>query len=146
MAAPTLTAAEALTDYGLTCSTLDISDAAEVIHADTGSTLAEHVDTRKVYIGNVRRAWAVVASRLAGETVNDSARSVTSENEKDYSYTESATLKSAQAMNFLAGTPNKLLRIVGRWSSFSEQGDVRASEYGSRGVPPTLDDNGTPFG
>jgi hypothetical protein len=145
MAAPTLTQAEALADYGLTCSTLDIADAAEVIHADTGFTLAEHVDTRTIYIGNVRRAWAVVASRVAEETSNDSGRSVTGETEKDYSYSESVTLKSAQTMNFLAGTPNKLLRIVGRWSSFSEQAALRASESGDRGIPPTLDDNGTPF-
>jgi hypothetical protein len=145
MAAPTLTAADALTDYGLSCSTLDITDAAEVIHADTGFTLAGHVDTRKIFVGNVRRAWAIVASRLAEQTTGDSGRAVTSETEKDYSYTESTALKSAMTMNLMAGTPDKLLRITARWSSFSEEGAIRAATSGGNGVPTTLDDNGTPF-
>lgn len=145
MPAPTLTAAEALTDYGLTCSTLDIADAAEVIHADTGFTLAEHVDTRTIYIGNVRRAWAIVASRVAAQTSNDAGRSVTSESEKDFSYSEATALKSAQTMNLLAGVPEQLLRIVARWSSFSEVGAHRAKKSGSDGIPATLDDYGIPF-
>jgi hypothetical protein len=145
MAAPTLTAAEALTDYGLTCSTLDIADAAEVIHSDTGFTLVEHVDTRAIYIGNVRRAWAIVASRMAAQTSGDGTRAVTAETEKDYSYSESERLKSAMTINLLAGIPNKLLRIVARWSSFSEEGAKRAATSGGNGVPATIDDNGTPF-
>jgi hypothetical protein len=146
MAAPTLTPYDALKDYGLACSEIDLADAAEVIHADTGFTLAEHVDTRAIFIGNVRRAWAIVASRMAEETAGDGTRAVTSESEKDYSYNESVTLKSAMTMNLLAGSPNRLLRIVARWSSFSEEGAKRAATSGGNGVPATIDDNGTPFG
>jgi hypothetical protein len=49
-------------------------------------------------------------------------------------------------MNLLAGSPNRLLRIVARWSSFSEEGAKRAATSGGNGVPATIDDNGTPFG
>ena len=146
MPAPTLTPAEALDDYALTVSQIDLDDAANVIHAVTASTLAEHVDVRNVSAGNVRRAWAIVASRIRADTEGDDTRTVTSESERDYSYSESADMKAAAQLSLLAGRPNELLAISAHWGSFSREGQARADRAwsGRNGVPVYIDDFGVP--
>lgn len=136
MPAPTLTPAQAITDYTLTVEQVDLDDAAEVIHAVTTFTLAEHVDTRLISTGNVRRAWALVASRLRANTTGDAARDVISESDPEYSYNVSGASKAASQLSLLAGLPNELLDIGAEWV------DYRGSDGK---VPPTLDDHGVPF-
>ena len=128
MPAPTLTPAQALSDYQLTVTQVDLDDAENLVYAVTSFTLAEHVDTRKVYSGNVRRAWAIVASRMRESTTGDEARFVTSESERDYSYNENSDLKAAGELSLLAGKPNELLSITATWDSFTESAQDRADQ------------------
>ena len=145
MPAPTLTPTETSTDYQLVVSQADLNDAAQQIYALTAYTLADHVDVRGVAEGSVRRAWAIVAARLREGTSGDGDRAVTGESERDYSYSEDATMKAAGQLSLLAGIPNQLLQIGGSWGSFSTEGDRRASHSGGRGVPPTIDYYGVEF-
>jgi hypothetical protein len=146
MPAPTLTPGEAQTDYGICVSQIDINDAGNVIHRETAYSLEDHVDSRGISQGNVRRAWAIVAGRVRAGTEGDTAASVTSESEGDYSYTIDAGTASAQSLNFLAGRPNQLLDIGVGFRSFSEHGQRRAdAAWSGNGVPPAYDDFGVPF-
>lgn len=137
MPAPTLTPATAAADYGVTVSQADLDDAESVMLASTSYTLADHVDVRFVAVGAVRRAWAIVASRLAERTAGDTARFVTGESERDYTYSENPDAKFAGTLSLLDGLPYELLEM-GRaeWLTAPVEGSA---------LPVTYDDYGVAF-
>jgi len=146
MPAPTLTPADAQTDYALTVSQVDLNDAENQILALTAYTLAEHVDTRNIYVGNVRRAWAIVAARMREQSAGDDTRYVTGESQGDYSYSQDADMKATGDLSVMSGAPNQLLNIGAEWASFSQSAYDRATRTGvGRTVPATLDDHGVAF-
>ena len=107
-----------VTDYvpGSRVRTVDISDAADMIHELTGYTPTEHGDdatdgVRLVPNGSVRRAWAIVAARLNYLTEESISGGVVSETELGSSFTIDPDELNRVRNDLLTGMPRKLLQI-----------------------------------
>ncbi|MGB5759533.1 MAG: hypothetical protein WBM50_21645, partial [Acidimicrobiales bacterium] len=123
MAELTLTANE-VADYvpGTTARTVDITDAANLINELTGYTPTEHGDdptdgVRLVPNGMVKRAWAIVAARLAYLTAESISGGVVAESDVESGFTISPDELNRVRNDPLTGQPRQLLRIsAGVWS------------------------------
>ncbi|MGB5756922.1 MAG: hypothetical protein WBM50_08410 [Acidimicrobiales bacterium] len=123
MAELTLTANE-VADYvpGTTARTVDITDAANLINELTGYTPTEHGDdatdgVRLVPNGMVKRAWAIVAARLAYLTAESISGGVVQESDVESGFTIDPAELNRVRNDPLTGQPRQLLRITaGVWS------------------------------
>ena len=144
MADVTLTPAE-VAAYGLGPVTQDDIDVAEnVIHSETGYTPTEHRDIRKIPETNVKRAWAIVADRIAKQTPSaggESSGEITSESQDDYSYSKDSALAAKFVVypNLLEGLPMVLLDLPPSYTAYGIN-RLPSSHLDTR--PPVRDDFG----
>lgn len=127
MAALTLTANE-VADYvpGSRARTVDIVDAKNLIYELTGYTVDEHGDdttlgARQVPVGMVKRAWAIVAARLAYLTADAITGGVVSESDEGASFTVDPDTAAQLRADILVGQPRVLLRLnAGHWYNIDD--------------------------
>jgi len=111
-------------DYvpGARVRTVDITDAANMIHEITGYTPTEHGDdatdgVRLVPNGLVRRAWAIVAARLSYLTEESISGGVVAESDLGSSFTIDPAELTRVKNDILDGLPRTNLRLAaGCWS------------------------------
>lgn len=115
MAVSPLSPSDVQTATGVAASADDIEVAEALIVQQTGFELQEHVDTRDIAETLVRRAWAIVASRICNSSVL-TAGIVAGEADGDYTYSlwRSGPMleqMAAQANDPVLGQPWLLLHM-----------------------------------